>query len=151
MAYEDCPSICYAPNADPVNGCPDCEYQNAVRVFKKEYEGELRRFYERRIRQSVTGDTLPRPEAITNRVEDELARPPSFLEIQGDYNALCEQEEAVGIELERQEGGFNPLWSIRTAEGVRIIREERRRLRREQNREANRELDTRLRQLGLMQ
>lgn len=148
--YDDCPAICRSPYADPQNGCPDCEYTNAVRVFRKEYEGELAKEIERRLRQSVTGDTPPAKAEIDRVVERELKRRPLFDDLVADYSALCEQEEAVGVETAEQEGGYNPLWTVRTAEGIRIIRAERRKVRRDLKRDADRELDARLRAKGLI-
>jgi hypothetical protein len=65
----------------------------------------------------------------------------------GDLLAI---EETVGIETREEQGGFSPQWTIRTAEAIRVIREERRKVRREKDTEAEAERKARLREAGLI-
>lgn len=144
--YDDCPTICKTAYADPANGCPDCEYTAYYRTFKKDYEAGLRRDYERKLRQSVTGNTLP-PELVNKIVEEEAAKSPSFEELLADYGRLLSLEAEVGTETGETPGGYNPSWTVRTAEGIRVIREERRKVRRELRKRRDEELDAYLRSL----
>jgi hypothetical protein len=144
--YDDCPSICKTPYADPANGCPDCEYTAYYRTFKKNYEAGLRRHYERQIRQSVTDNTLA-PHLLNEIVEEEVAKPPAFEDLLTDYGRLLSLEAEAGAETAELPGGFNASWTIRTAEGIRVIREERRKVRRELRKARDAELDGALRSL----
>jgi hypothetical protein len=139
--YDDCPAICRAPHADRANGCPDCEYTNALTFFRKEYNKALRDELRRNIRQSVTGNTLPE-EYITKEVEREIREGLSFEDVYRDYRELLGLEDEVGVETADTEGGTNPLWLVRTSYAIGIIRNERRKVRRIIRQREDRERET---------
>jgi hypothetical protein len=64
-------------------------------------------------------------------VDGELAKRPNFDELLGDFGRYLSIEAEEGTETPEQVGRTNPLWSIRTAEAIRIIREERHKVSRE--------------------
>jgi hypothetical protein len=78
-----------------------------------------------------------------------MTRPPDFDLLYSDYIKLLSIEEVEGTETKEEQGGYNPRWSVRTAEGIRVIREERRRVRRHFEREADAKLRARLKALGI--
>lgn len=125
--YDSCPVRCLAKEADRENGCPDCNYTVAFQSLKKYYHKAL----EGEILTELEGRGLHQA-LIPFFLEAELKQF-SFDEIYNDYLALCSIEELVGTETGDRPGGVNPKWSVRTAAGIRIIREERYKIRREES------------------
>lgn len=119
--YDNCPVRCVAPERDKKNGCPECDYTNAYKLFRKNYfkllGEELTKEYRER------GDI---PEKyIPKLVVKTLNNPYSFESLYYDYRSLSEAEAKVGVETDSSPGGIGKDWNIRIFTGVNIIREER--------------------------
>lgn len=80
-------------------------------------------------------------EEIKDRVERDIASGYSFDDIYREYGELLSQEEKAGTETGDTPGGFNALWNIRTETGIRVIRSERAKVRRELTKQREGELD----------
>lgn len=124
--YDNCPVRCLAPEADKVNGCPDCDFQ----VFYKTFQGN----YERIVTKDIRNNLIERGvkfEDADAYAKEEAHKTWSFYDIAQDYRSLSELESFAGTETEDAPGGYDKEWNIRTRTGIDIIREERYKVRRE--------------------
>lgn len=105
---------CIAPEKDKANNCPTCDYTISFNFFRKNYYKIL---------------TKELAEQGENYQSDKDFW--SFETLLEDYRTLSELEEVAGIDTEEKAGGFNPRWNVRASTAIRIIREERQKIRRE--------------------
>lgn len=134
--YDNCPVRCLAPEADRVNGCPDCSFQVYYRTLRDNYN----RIVEKEIRRSLIEGGLPEADA-TRIAKDETLSQWSFENVQDDYRGLSEIEAVAGTETAEAPGGIDPTWSVRVRTAIDIIREERYKIRREIEYEDKQKLD----------
>lgn len=124
--YDRCPVRCIAPEADRLNGCPDCDFTIFYRKLKDNYY--------RLLKKDLTADLMERGvelEKATQLAETQANQFWTFENLQADYRSLSEIEALAGTETAERPGGLDPSWNIRTRTAIDIIREERYIVRRE--------------------
>lgn len=121
---------CLAPEADRPNGCPQCPVTLAFYHFRDSYAAILRRDTLRDITEEGVGGAEAEAE-----LERRLSQGVQFGDLLDTIAAALELERAVAEDI------INPRWNVRTAEIIKIIRQERAAVRREERGKTRREIE----------
>jgi hypothetical protein len=125
--YDYCQSgRCLAPEADRPNGCPDCPVSRSWERLERNFTTIIRRDILRDLTEEGIGGKAAE--------EAQDARASAGIQFRDLVTSI-----SVALEMESQapgEDSVNPDWTIRTAELVKIIRQERLAVRREERRKA---------------
>lgn len=132
--YDNCPVRCLAPEADRVNGCPNCDFT----IFYNQFKANYNRIVEKDLKAALIERGVD-PEAATRIAKEDAATKWTFENLAEDYRALSEIEARAGTETEDAPGGIDPTWNVRIYAAIGIIREERYKVRREVNYEQEQE------------
>lgn len=119
---------CLAPEADRPRGCPQCPVTQAFNELRAAYARILRSDTLREITEEGKGGAEAESE-----LERRLAAGLGFGDVLDSISIALELERMVG------EDEISPKWSLRTAEVIKVIRQERSAVRREETGRTRRE------------
>lgn len=142
--YDTCPVRCLAPEADRVNGCPNCEYSLSKKTLKDNYH----KLVEKRIVENLIELGVD-PGKAKDAARENASAVWTFEDIEADYQTLSELEQYAGVETPDAPGKHDPGWTVKTAIGIGIVREERYLVRREFKYRADKEDEAKRRAAGL--